>query len=429
MPKSQYQKSELCRATAVAEKLQLQDAHDKTISAHSQLQEAYDTLSKEHSMIKSLYTSLVGSLELPNELGEGATTLTPRPEWENVAKMMKCDTRDLGASTEQRVRSLATRVDSSRAILRKVELESTMTPFICTIGTREDVPSYLQYNGIVRNELWSYDRTKSEVKELWKLKESLEEVGDTKTMEEVLLESVKAIQVVERQAEKSYNLYTSVCRYAPLHSDIHMFLEVLQGNLDPAIIPQMISKVVNEVAKSSSDFRDAAGRDIFLEEDIMKAVEFCCPMKPEKSRKKLYYVLKQDLLDIGGLIELTPALLACDIEPSQTELEFTQLLREQTWYERMEYFHDIQRSLQNDIWKPDTKLDSGDLLENLGTNSIQSKDMVESVLLKLDPHIPPVELANMMNVGFENEQVVTLGTLLARWRYSSVLKRFSRSEN
>jgi len=78
VPKVHYQKTEVRRATAEAEILQIQKAHDSVSKAYSQLHEANEALSKEHSMIKTLYIELVGKLDIPSALSERESILTPR---------------------------------------------------------------------------------------------------------------------------------------------------------------------------------------------------------------------------------------------------------------------------------------------------------------------------------------------------------------
>lgn len=431
VPKSQYQKSEVARAVAEAERLEMEHTHRQTMDAHGALQEAYDTLSKEHSMIKSLYTSLVGSLELPNELGEGATTLTPRPAWEEMAPLTG-NPRELGASTEQRVRSLGGTLGQVRAANRMDQLKHSTTPFIPGLGKGPEVPAYLQHEGVVRNHLWGWERTQTEIAELWRLKaeiEEREEGDDLGSIQEVVEESLTALHGATLQAEKAYNLFVSTYKYAGRSSDLDIFREVLEGSLELDALDQ-IDRMVKEVVKAAEDHRDASGRDSWIEEDFLNALHACCPAKSENSKWKLIFALKEDVHHIGHISDITARHLQGDLEEAQTVLEFTKLLRKQIWEEHQECLMNIQRHLQDLIWKPGKEVTPGEVSpDDLGESAIQTREIVKGAILQIDPEMPPLVLKNMMHVGFGKEEVVTLGALLRSWKATSILRQYTPVES
>jgi len=426
VPKTLFQKTEVSRACAEAEKLQLEESLERTTKAHLQLQEAYDIISKEHSNVKTLYSSLVGSLELPNELSDDAPQ-TPRPSWDDAAATLSCDLKDLGASTQQRVRSLCSMVTSLDVAQRKLKLKSSfLPPFMQALGVSEDVLSQLKYNGRVRNCLWTHQQVQATVADMWREKKELEDAGETKSLHDIWSASLKATHGKGLGAEKAYNFWAGMLRYGERDPELQKVLQVLEGSLDPATLV-LLNDSVNNVAKAASELRDADFRDCYIADDILKAVMLKYPTKSIEALTKLEFALKEDILNVGGLQDVTESLLAGHLEPGEKLLEFTKLLRNQMWYEREEHFLDIQRQIQLAIWEPGKEISASEFKSSrdLGEAAIQSRENVRHSLQAVDPELPAVELEKLLQHGFDRDEVVTLGTFLNRVKFSCELKKYS----
>ena len=180
----------------------------------------------------------------------------------------------------------------------------------------------------------------------------------------------------------------------------------------------------------SSHGRDASGRDSWIEEDFLNALHACCPAKSENSKWKLIFALKEDVHHIGHISDITARHLQGDLEEAQTVLEFTKLLRKQIWEEHQECLMNIQRHLQDLIWKPGKEVTPGEVSpDDLGESAIQTREIVKGAILQIDPEMPPLVLKNMMHVGFGKEEVVTLGALLRSWKATSILRQYTPVES
>jgi len=74
-------------------------------------------------------------------------------------------------------------------------------------------------------------------------------------------------------------------------------------------------------------------------------------------------------------------------------------LREQAWFERLEYIREIQQGFQAELWVPGKSISEEEedrLREDMGENAIITQELGEKVLKKLDPLQPAISLQQVI---------------------------------
>lgn len=424
VPREKLESAESARADA-HQALQLAQEQAASLqSANAQLQQAYDTMSAEHGAIKAMYLKVVGSLELPNELNVEASSLTPRPRWPSVADMIGLDDcASLGASSEQRARQLAEKLKKAETELKTLRLRvANQSAFFEPLGSAACVPVYLRSEKPVKNLHWSQEDVEETVSEMWSEKG---EKFNEETMDEyVAVYLKKNFMSDERRAQFMYNLWNGLAKFGASCMQLGALLDVLEGKAEESVF-WSCTAVAQRVASGAADRRDAMGRDVLALEDVCEstsgAVRSVCRVKSTKDLLALGHALLDDIKDLGGWDELTPNHLA-GLE--REKLMFTSVLRSQTLKERLQFVREIQLHLEKVLFpsgeQPVVAKSTGtwfnaERKSNKEQRTTQTwvwegaqvtKAVFKEVVSKVDPAAPAINLENLSQVVFGEEDSV-----------------------
>ncbi|MBN3317873.1 TXIP1 protein, partial [Atractosteus spatula] len=328
----------------------------------SQMKQEYDTLLEVHRQLAEQREGLQAELE------RFRATSTPRPRWEKCADVVSGGSGRWAQLTEGQ--SSDQLVDILLEELR--EGPAKEKDFFDGLGTGEDVPVYLRYEGQIRNLKLKKSEIVNTIKEVWKDKVLEDEQKEERQNLAEFLHSFLEKRHVDGAAEWAYNLVEG-CRRHQDDDFISLFFSILLGKVDESVYHgqiHLLSHLLKELIHS-----DAAESSTLTMQEFSDALRRAFPLKEEVQIEELVQVAQAQL----GSTFSYQALFTEDAEGKPRP--FLKLVKKQANAEKHKYLTELRAQLG-------------------------SKEQVEAADLKtafqsIDPSLDSQTLDSYLSVAFQ----------------------------
>ncbi|XP_058243105.1 translin-associated factor X-interacting protein 1 isoform X3 [Hemibagrus wyckioides] len=291
-------------------------------SDFNQLKTEYDTLLNLHQQISTQRNSL------------HRKSSTPRPQWEQCADIIgsrdRCSELFEGQSSQKRLEILLKEL-SSMGLEQK--------DFFTGLGTSNDVPIYLRYEGQLRNLRLKKTDVVRVLKDIWREKASEDEKTDERSDLKEFLHRYLLKQHEERAGQWAYSLLDGIKSYAE-DDFIGLFYDILQGKVDESVYrgqTHLLSHLLKVLIQGDSTESGFLSTPQFSE-----ALRTAFPLKGDQDIEELVQAAQSELQTSGGNIAYQ-RLYTEDTDGKQSD--FLGLVKKQAMAERRQYISQLGKQL------------------------------------------------------------------------------------
>ncbi|XP_035654517.1 translin-associated factor X-interacting protein 1 [Oncorhynchus keta] len=290
-----------------------------------QMKAEYDTLLEVHKQVTTQRDSLQGELEGFKEAS------TPRPEWEQCADV-------LGGS--ERWADLSQGLSSQRRLeILLAELGGKNSEFFTGLGTSDDVPIYLRYEGQLKNHRLKKNAVVRILKEVWK--EKVMEDGrrnESSNLPEFLRQHLER-QYGEKAGEWAYSLVEGI-RQHQKDDSVSLFNDILTGKVDESVYhgqTHLLSNLLKVLIHS-----DSTESGLLSVQDFRDNLQMAFPLKRAQDIDELVTTAQAELDNNGGSL---PYQRLYTEDADGKHKDFLNLVKKQASTERHMYISQLRTQL------------------------------------------------------------------------------------
>ncbi|XP_066541129.1 translin-associated factor X-interacting protein 1 [Hoplias malabaricus] len=355
-----------------------------------QLKSEYDTLLDVHRQVSQQRDSLRNELEVFREAS------TPRPHWEQCADVLGSRERwteiSEGQSSKKKLEILLEELN-----IMGLEQKEVFTG----LGTSNDVPIYLRYEGQLKNLRLKKADVVRIIKDIWREKASEDEkMDDCSDLKEFLHQYLER-QHGDRAGDWAYSLLDSIKRNLK-YDFISLFYDILTDKVDESLYrgqTQLLSDLLKVLIQ-----RDSTESGLLTASEFSEALRSAFPLKADQDLEELVVAAQSELETTGRSIAYQ-RLYTEDTDGKHGE--FLGLVKRQATAERHHYISELRTKLEGkgeinvedlrSAFKTvDPPLDSASLDRNLCI-AFHTKDLNQhTALLDTEVALQRLSVANFM---------------------------------
>nr|XP_015224003.1 PREDICTED: translin-associated factor X-interacting protein 1 [Lepisosteus oculatus] len=307
--------------------------HRDTLGKMEMLQKDFSQMKQEYDTLLEVHRQLAEQREgLQAELERFRGSSTPRPRWEKCADVVSGGSERWAQLTEGQ--SSDQLVDILLEELRGGPAKEK--DFFDGLGTGEDVPVYLRYEGQIRNLKLKKSEIVNTIKEVWKDKVLEDEQKEERQNLAEFLHSFLEKRHVDGATEWAYSLVEG-CRRHQDDDFISLFFSILLGKVDESVYHgqiHLLSHLLKELIHS-----DAAESSTLTMQEFSDALRRAFPLKMEAQIEELIQAAQAQL----GSTFTYQALFTEDAEGKPGP--FLKLVKKQANAEKHKYLTELRAQL------------------------------------------------------------------------------------
>ncbi|XP_051580130.1 translin-associated factor X-interacting protein 1-like [Myxocyprinus asiaticus] len=306
----------------------------ETLQTHfEKMKSEYDTLLEVHR--QSAPAVLYSNQSMMQPSSNNNHSVTPRPNWEQCSDILggseRCKELFEGQSSQKKLEIFLQELNGQ--VLDQNE-------FFTGLGTSNDVPIYLRYEGKLKNlKLKKADVVKV-IKEIWRDKTAENEKSDDCRDMKVFLHNYLVEHYKEKAGEWAYSLMESIKNY--LEDDlICLFNDILTGKVDESIYHgqnQLLSHLLKVLIQS--DTTECGSLTVV---EFREALRKAFPLKSEQDIQELLAIAQTELK--RNAVRIAYQKLYTE-DTNGRHKEFLSLVKNQATAERLQYISELRVQLE-----------------------------------------------------------------------------------